>query len=112
MASAENTGAGELRVAEAAQVRPGTMLSVDFGGEPVLLAHVDGEIHAVRDACSHEAARLSEGELDGAAVECPWHFSRFCLRTGEALDLPAVDPVETYAVRVVGGDVLLSRRGG
>ncbi|MEV6958171.1 non-heme iron oxygenase ferredoxin subunit [Streptomyces sp. NPDC051207] len=102
----------ELRVAKLADVPPGGLLSVDFGGAQVLLAHADGEIHAVRDECSHEAAKLSDGELEGAAVECPWHFSRFCLRTGTALDLPAVDPIDTYAVRVADGEIFLSRAAG
>jgi nitrite reductase/ring-hydroxylating ferredoxin subunit len=102
----------ELRVAKLADLPPGELLSVDFGGTQVLLAHVDGEVHAVRDECSHEAAKLSEGELEGATVECPWHFSRFCLRTGEALDFPAMDPVEIYGVRVADGEIFLSRVAG
>lgn len=101
----------ERPVAKVADVAPGELLSVDFGGVPVLLANVDGTIRAVRDTCSHEQAPLSDGELDGESVECPWHFSRFCLRTGAALDLPAVDPVETYVARVVEGEVYLRPDG-
>ncbi|MFI6641849.1 non-heme iron oxygenase ferredoxin subunit [Streptomyces sp. NPDC050504] len=112
MESTEIGTAGAIRVAGAADVPVGETLSVDFDGVKVLLANVDGEVYAVRDECSHEEAALSDGELEGAAIECPWHFSRFCLRTGAALDLPAVDPVEVFAVRVVDGDVLLSRAPG
>jgi len=43
-----------------------------------------------------------EGEWDAAACEvvCPRHGSRFDLRTGTPLSLPAYVPVETYPVRV------------
>ncbi|MFF2654268.1 Rieske (2Fe-2S) protein [Streptomyces sp. NPDC058045] len=102
----------ELCVAKLADVPQGELLSVDFGGVQVLLAHTDDGVRAVRDECSHESAKLSEGELEGDTVECPWHFSRFCLRTGTALDFPAMDPIDTYEVRVADGGIFLSRAAG
>jgi 3-phenylpropionate/trans-cinnamate dioxygenase ferredoxin component len=38
-------------------------------------------------------------------VVCPRHGSRFDLRTGRPLTLPAWEPVETFPVRVVDGIV-------
>jgi len=38
-------------------------------------------------------------------VTCPWHFSRFNVRTGEIVDSPAEESVQVFAVRVEGGDV-------
>ncbi|WP_156725844.1 Rieske (2Fe-2S) protein [Streptomyces apocyni] len=103
----------EIRVASLADVPEGELLSVELDGVQVLLARSGGTVFAVRDQCSHEDAPLSDGEIeDDGTVTCPWHFSRFCLRTGAALDAPAYDPIETYAVRVVDGEVLLSRAGG
>jgi 3-phenylpropionate/trans-cinnamate dioxygenase ferredoxin subunit len=57
---------------------------------------------AIEDRCSHDDGPLCEGEWDAEAceVECPRHGSRFDLRTGNALSLPAYMPVETYPVRV------------
>jgi 3-phenylpropionate/trans-cinnamate dioxygenase ferredoxin subunit len=52
---------------------------------------------------------LSEGEVDGATIECWMHVSKFDLRTGEALNLPATAPVRTYPVRVHDGHVQVSR---
>lgn len=99
----------EVRVARVDEIPPEGVLRVDVDGTPALLAHVDGAVHALRDSCSHEGAPLSEGEVENDTVECPWHFSRFCLRTGEALDLPATEPVEMFRARVVDGEVLVSR---
>ena len=50
----------------------------------------------------HDDGPLCEGEWDaaGCQVVCPRHGSRFDLRTGAALTLPAYLPVATYPVRV------------
>jgi 3-phenylpropionate/trans-cinnamate dioxygenase ferredoxin component len=101
---------GGIRVARLEDVQPGEMTTVEVEDVKVLLANVGGTVRALRDSCSHEEAPLSEGELEGETVVCPWHFSSFCLRTGEALEMPAVDPVEAYAVHVVDGEVFLSRQ--
>ncbi|MFD4139646.1 MULTISPECIES: Rieske (2Fe-2S) protein [unclassified Streptomyces] len=102
-----------IPVAKLADLPEGELLSVEFDGVQVLLANSGGTVYAVRDKCTHEEIPLSEGELeDDGSVSCPWHFSRFCLRTGAALDSPASEPVETFAVQVDDGIVLLSRNGG
>ncbi|MEO3973656.1 non-heme iron oxygenase ferredoxin subunit [Streptomyces sp. CAU 1734] len=104
-----DTHLSEVRVARAEDIPAGGVLRVDVDGTPALLARVDGTVRALRDSCSHEGAPLSEGEVEDGTVECPWHFSRFCLRTGEALDLPATDPVEMFRVREADGEILISR---
>jgi nitrite reductase/ring-hydroxylating ferredoxin subunit len=65
---------------------------------PIAVFNVDGRYFAISDVCTHEWARLSEGEIDGETVICPLHGACFSLSTGEALSLPAIDPVETFAV--------------
>jgi 3-phenylpropionate/trans-cinnamate dioxygenase ferredoxin subunit len=64
-----------------------------------------GEIFAIEDRCSHDDGELVEGELDedDCAIECPRHGSRFDLRTGKPLNLPAYVPVDTFPVLVEDG---------
>ena len=52
----------------------------------------------------HEAA-AAQGLLDQAdcTIECPRHGSRFDLKTGKPLTLPAYEPVETFPVTVQDG---------
>ncbi|MFG2293836.1 Rieske (2Fe-2S) protein [Streptomyces sp. NPDC048603] len=96
----------EIRAARADQIPPGGTLPVDLDGTPVLLTRIGETVHAISALCSHEGAPLSDGEvMEDGTIECPWHFSRFCLRTGEALDLPATDPVPAYRARVEGDEV-------
>lgn len=71
------------------------------------LIRTGDRVFAISDACPHEEASLSEGFVGGNEIECPRHGSRFDLRTGEPLSLPATEPVQTYPVLVDGMDVLV-----
>ena len=62
----------------------------------------NGDLHAIRDICSHADVALSEGEVDGCTLECWLHGSRFDLRTGQPSGPPAVTAVPVYAVSVDG----------
>ena len=69
---------------------------------------VGGEFYSIADTCSHAMAYLSEGELlDECQVQCPDHGAIFDLKTGEALALPAVSPVDAYKVFVEGDDLFV-----
>lgn len=82
-----------------------TALSVEVGDEDVAIVRSGGEVFAIRDECSHASIPLSEGDVGNCEVECYLHGSRFDLRTGAPLGLPATEPVDVYAVRVTDGDV-------
>ncbi len=77
---------------------PGHMLRLEAFGTRILLAAAGDGLYAIDDTCSHEDASLSLGALQERTVKCPLHGSRFCLRTGAALDEPAELPVATYPV--------------
>ncbi len=97
-----------VRVARASDLSPGSVRQVDVAGRRVALANVDGQFYAFDDPCTHEEASLSAGGLSGEVVVCPKHGSRFHVKTGRVLSLPAVRSVAVYAVRVEGDDVLVS----
>ncbi|GJL82644.1 MAG: 3-phenylpropionate/cinnamic acid dioxygenase ferredoxin subunit [marine bacterium B5-7] len=87
--------------------KEGRMTRFDAFGERILLANVDGILRAVSDTCTHEDASLSNGALKADTVACPLHGSRFCLRTGLALDEPAELPLKVYPVQVINDEVYL-----
>ena len=80
----------------------GGSLRVQVGDRPVAVAKCDGEIYAILDICSHADVPLSEGEVEDCSIECWLHGSRFDLRTGVPLSLPATVPVPVYAVEIEG----------
>ena len=52
------------------------MIKVNAGGAEVAVYDVDGAFYATQAECTHEGGPLSEGELNGKVVTCPWHGSR------------------------------------
>ena len=93
------------RACSAGNLAEDTPLGVVVEGIPVCLVRAGGEVFAVHDECTHEAVRLSEGDVVDGVIECWRHGSCFDLRTGAVLSLPAVRPVAVYRVREVAHDV-------
>ena len=78
-----------------------------LGDTPICVVRILYRIFAIGDTCSHAEISLSEGEVlvEECEIECWKHGSSFSLETGEALTLPATQPVPTYPVRIDDGDV-------
>ena len=93
-------------VAPAADVPPGTVKPVTVAGTSILLCH-DGDagLFAIENRCSHLDEPLECGRLRFGWIACPLHGAKFDLETGEALSLPAVDPIATYPLRVSDGTI-------
>ncbi len=72
---------------------------------PVAVFHLADGWYAIEDVCTHDGGPVAEGRLEGCTLECPRHGARFDLKSGAALCFPAVAPVPTYPVRVVGDEV-------
>jgi len=64
-----------------------------------------GEIYAIGDTCTHGDISLSEGFVEDDTLECWAHGSKFSLKTGKPLTLPAYEPVPVYQVELKDGDV-------
>lgn len=101
---------GFQRLAASASVSEGELLGVEVGGQPVVIGRVGGRLYAIGGICSHQYARLADGDLDGTTVLCPLHNSGFDIRTGEPVRLPAETSVPSYDVREEDGRVLLRMR--
>ena len=86
---------------------PNSATRIDVGGRAIAVVRIGDDVYAIGDTCSHANVSLSEGELfcDTKELECWKHGSTFSLETGEALTLPATQPVPVYVVRVVDGIV-------
>jgi nitrite reductase/ring-hydroxylating ferredoxin subunit len=96
-----------VKVAQVAEIPPGKMKRVEAHGDQITVANAAGRFFAFSDSCTHDGGPLGEGELDGESVICPWHFSRFSIRTGEVIESPAHEPVRTYPVRIENDAVLV-----
>jgi 3-phenylpropionate/trans-cinnamate dioxygenase ferredoxin subunit len=78
----------------------GGLHGVNVGTVPVLLVRLGGHLYALGRICTHAYADLAEGSLEDGCVVCPLHGSKFDLRTGKALTLPAIESEPVYKVRI------------
>lgn len=97
-------------VAKASEVAPGAMKVVTLDGEEVAIANVDGRFFAFANTCPHAGGPLADGELEGDVVTCPWHFTPFNVRTGEAQEGGVTDdPLAIYEVRLEGDEIRIRK---
>lgn len=89
------------RFCPAAEILPGGKKAAKINGVWVLVCHTDDRLLAVSNVCSHQTKPLVSGRVRNCTITCPVHGAKFNLQTGEALNLPATRPIDTYAVRVV-----------
>jgi 3-phenylpropionate/trans-cinnamate dioxygenase ferredoxin subunit len=95
----------ELDVCPVEELPPCSVKIVYAGVLALGVYNLDGEYYAIEDRCSHDDGPLAEGDFDcdeGVAI-CPRHGANIDIRTGRALTLPAVEPVQTFPVRVENG---------
>jgi len=97
-----NVDDGFVRTASLAEIPDGELRAYDLTVGRVTIAHLENEVFAFGDECTHEGCSLAEGELDEMAdtVVCPCHGSAFDVRNGEPVKGPAEDPLPVYPVRV------------
>jgi len=89
----------------AGDLSQGAMRCYDLAGHAVLLCRTRDGFHAVQNICTHAYARLDEGRLRGTRLICPLHGASFDVRDGRVLGAPANQPLRTYPVRIVDGQV-------
>ncbi len=77
------------------------------GGEPVAVFRLSDGIFAIDDTCTHGAASLAEGFVEGDEVECPFHAGRFDIRTGAPTLHPCTIALRTYPVRIEGDELIV-----
>lgn len=82
-------------------------LAVKAKGQELALFRTDEGLFCTQASCSHEYSPLCDGVVEGHEVYCSKHGSRFDLRDGAALDLPATEPLRRYPVKVEAGRVLV-----
>jgi nitrite reductase/ring-hydroxylating ferredoxin subunit len=98
-----------VRVAGVKQVAKGEMFAAVAGKRKIAVFHLDdGSWHATENVCTHAFAMLTDGWLEGDAIECPLHAGRFDVRTGKGLCAPIEDDLATYPVRIDGSDVMVA----
>ena len=100
-----------VKVADINDIQPSQMKEVEVNGENICLVNVEGKYYAIGSICTHEGGPLADGTLQGYEIECPWHSSKFDVRTGEVTSPPASEPEPAYEVKVDGNSILIKTQG-
>jgi nitrite reductase/ring-hydroxylating ferredoxin subunit len=98
-----------VKVADTKDIQPSRMKEVQVDGENICVVNVEGKYHAIGSICTHEGGPLADGALEGYEVECPWHGSKFDVRTGEPTRPPAQRSEPIYELKVDGNNILIRK---
>jgi nitrite reductase/ring-hydroxylating ferredoxin subunit len=96
-----------VRVCGTSDVAPDSVKAFAVGANTLAVYNIGGTIYATDDECTHAAASLADGMLDGDVIECCMHMGSFRVPTGEVVEPPCEVPLRTYKVIVKGDDVFV-----
>lgn len=88
-------------------VPEGDVIGIRVAGKEIAVYDVEGEVFATDNLCTHGAARMSDGFLEGREIECPLHQGRFDVCTGKAMCAPLTENIRTYPVKIENLRVML-----
>lgn len=94
-----------VKVSEKKDLPAGKAISVDVNRKQIALFNINGQYYAIDDTCTHAGGSLSEGDVKGTTVTCPWHGATFNITNGEVLSEPAPESVKSYKVHLEGEDI-------
>ncbi len=96
-----------LPVCTVADLPPGSVRSFEVGDELVAVYNIDGTFYATEAHCTHAAADLGDGILEGEVIECSLHFGAFHVPTGKAVQAPCFTDLKTFRTEVKEGQVFV-----
>jgi nitrite reductase/ring-hydroxylating ferredoxin subunit len=99
--------ASPVPVCAAADVPPGSVKSFEVGGERVAVYNIGGTFYATEACCTHAAADLGDGILEGDVIECSLHFGAFHVPSGKAVQPPCEIDLKTFCAEVKDGQVFV-----
>jgi len=100
-----------VKVSDSNDIQPSHMKEIKLENESICIVNIEGKYYAIGNICTHEGGPLADGTLAGYEVECPWHGSKFDVRTGEVKNPPASEPELVYQVKVDGTNILIKKQG-
>ena len=93
------------KVANSSEILDGEVKQFVVDNVQIVICNRNNNYYAFKDECSHETFPLSDGELEDENIICMYHGAEFDIRTGEAVCLPAIEPIDVYEVKVEGEEI-------
>ncbi len=102
--------ASVVRVCSQSDVAPGAVKAFEVGTHRLAVYNLDGTFYVTEDECTHAAASLADGMIDGDVIECCMHMGSFHIPTGKVVGPPCEVPLRTYQVALRDEDVFVDLR--
>jgi len=82
-------------------LKNGEMLDFNYNDKKIMIININGNFYASDRICTHAYVDLTTGVLNESdkTVTCPLHLSSFDLNNGNALNLPAEEPLRIYKIK-------------
>ncbi len=96
-----------VRVCSRSDVAPGSVKAFAVGDKTLAVYNIDGTFYVTDDECTHAAASLADGMLEGDVIECCMHMGAFHVPTGKVVQPPCEVPLRTYQVVPRDDDVVV-----
>ena len=72
-----DNGGNVVRVCAKSDVAPGSVKAFAVGASTLAVYNIDGTFYVTDDECTHAAASLADGMLEGDVIECCMHMGSF-----------------------------------
>lgn len=92
-----------IEIAPASDLPNGERLFIEVEGRSIVIFGIADQFFAIADICTHDDGPLGDGDVEGFNIVCPRHGGEFDVRTGQAVQMPAVVDIPAYPVKVVDG---------
>ncbi len=98
----------ETMAGSLSELADGAKRIVSVGDAEVLLIRTGDRAVAVQARCPHAGAPLEKGAVRNGRLVCPWHMGTFALPSGDLLEPPPMQPLQTFPVRIEDGRIFVS----
>ena len=93
------------RVADSGEIPAGMIKIFKVAGQEIMVANIEGSFYALPNKCTHLGGPVGRGKLTGSVVQCPWHGSKFDVRTGAVVQGPAARPEPMIELKLEGTSI-------
>src|ERR1700728_1762202 len=94
-----------VRVCAKSEVGPESVKALAVGDRRLAVYNIAGTFYITDDECTHAAASLADGMLEGDVIECCVHMGSFHVPTGDVVQPPCEVPLRTYRVVAKRDDI-------
>ncbi|MBI2449419.1 nitrite reductase (NAD(P)H) small subunit [Candidatus Pacearchaeota archaeon] len=98
-----------IKICNLSEFSDNNIISKIVNSKNIALVKIKEQVFAFDDECTHEKYPLSHGMIDenngNPILECSYHGTKFNLKSGKVVALPATKPLKIYKTEIKQGEV-------